>query len=264
MKKIFSPLVFLVFASAAFSQKANDVFYVFKSDWSSAKDINEATYFMQVQRENDTTFVCRYYRKFGSMEKQETYSDADLTIPNGLFVWYNAAGKIDTIGEVIKGKKDGNWDYYTDSANVQARDVFENGKRIKTVNYKKGKEYYADGTVKDIEKEKETDSTQDKHVYVKAEYPGGEKGWMKYLVKNMQNPERFQQIAKNACTVIVLFSINKEGEPMDIQLGQSCEWSADSEAIKIVKNGGKWTPATIDGRKVIYRQKQSITFQVSQ
>jgi protein TonB len=37
-----------------------------------------------------------------------------------------------------------------------------------------------------------------------------------------------------------------------------------AEAVRVIQQGPKWLPATINGGKVIYRQKQSITFMVSQ
>jgi periplasmic protein TonB len=36
------------------------------------------------------------------------------------------------------------------------------------------------------------------------------------------------------------------------------------EAVRVIKKGPAWTPAVQNGRNVIYRQKQSITFQVSE
>src|SRR4051812_15713576 len=80
--KILSLVCLCVFQFSTISslkaQKGNDdAIYVFKEDWSSAKNFDEATYFMQVTKDNDTTFVCRYYNKFGPMVKQESYFDAD-------------------------------------------------------------------------------------------------------------------------------------------------------------------------------------------
>jgi hypothetical protein len=100
--KIFSIFCISIFQLAIIyplkAQKQNDAFYVFKKDWSGAKNLDEAAYFMQVLKETDTTYVCRYYNKSGPMAKQESYLDEDLTIPNGRFCWYNINGDLDSIG----------------------------------------------------------------------------------------------------------------------------------------------------------------------
>lgn len=262
MRKLVVLLLFTLMAPGVFAQKKDEVFYVFKKDWSATKDINEAAYFMQIVKQDDTTFVCRYYQKFGPMVKQESFKDSDLNVPNGFFAWYNIKGNIDSSGDVENGKKAGAWRFYLDSTSPQVVIYFEGGKRTKTVNYQAKKEYYADGTVKDIDDNKDT--TDEKHEYVQAKYPGGVNAWTKYLQKNMKVPDRFIDITRNgACSVMVAFIIDKEGQPGEIELLKSCEWSADTEAMRVIKDGGVWLPATIDGRKVIYRQKQSLAFSVS-
>ena len=263
MNRIFSITVSIfLLVQHAKAQITNDVFYVFKNDWSPAKDLNSATYFMQTVRENDTTFYCRYYQKFGAMVKQECFRDADLTMPNGLFIWYNKTGWMDSSGTVKNGIKDGWWYKYDDTAGIIRKTYYQDAKKVETLDFLLKKEIYTDGTIKEIEDKK--DSGENKHVYVAASYPGGAKGWSNYLVKNLNTPERFQNIIRNGSgNVVISFVVNKEGNPDGLTITKSCEWSADAEVFRIIRAGGKWTPATIDGEKVVYRQKQSITFQVS-
>jgi protein TonB len=217
---------------------------------------------MQIIPENDTTYYCRYYQKLGPMVKEECYKDSDLTVPQGMFTSYHSDGWIESSGYVKGGKKDGIWYKYGDSAKVVAKSFFDSGKWVKTVDYLAKKESYPDGVTKDIEEKK--DSSEEKHVYVKAEYPGGEKAWSKYIVDNLITPDRFQNIIRSgACGVVVLFSVGTNGGTQDLQLAKSCEWSADAEVFKLIKGAVGWMPASKDGQKVIYRQKQLITFQVT-
>ncbi|HWB27053.1 MAG TPA: energy transducer TonB [Chitinophagaceae bacterium] len=263
MKKTIFPVLFTMLATGIFAQKKDDAFYIFKEDWSAADNINDCVYFMQPVKDNDSTFICRYYQKVGPLVRQESYLDADLTIPNGYFIWYNKGGTEDSAGYVKRGHKDGSWLLYNDSGSVQKEVIYDDGKLIKTINKREQKEYYPDGTVKEITQQ--TDTTAVKYVYAKAEYPGGINAWQKYLERNLHVPDRFNNLMHyGSCTVIVTFSIDKQGKVVDLQIGQSCEWSADAEALRVIKKGGDWLPASIDGRKVIYRQKQSLTFAINQ
>ena len=63
--------------------------------------------------------------------------------------------------------------------------------------------------------------------------------------------------------VVASFLITKEGKVDEVILMRSCEWSADLEVLKIFEDSPLWQPATQNGNKVIYRQKESFTFSVS-
>jgi len=41
-------------------------------------------------------------------------------------------------------------------------------------------------------------------------------------------------------------------------------YGCGAEAVRVIKKGPKWQPAIQNGRNVIYRQKQNITFEVTE
>ncbi len=259
MIKLFTAAILTLFVSKISAQKNDDVFYVFKQDWSTAADMKEATYFMHVTNENDSTYYCRYYQKLGPMVKQDCYKDAGLSIPNGRFAWYNATGRIDSTGYVFAGKKDGIWYRYYDSAKAQMAIYYEDGKRIKAIDYRNKKEYYPDGTEKVWQDD--GDLVFKSHSGVEPKYPGGPQAWAKFLTGNLRMPDRLMDISTDSSFVDnVSFLINEDGEPTDMFLQKSCEYTADAEVFRLITKGGNWIPATINGNKVIYRQTQSITF----
>lgn len=49
----------------------------------------------------------------------------------------------------------------------------------------------------------------------------------------------------------------------ELYLVKSCEWSADAEVFRVFKNVPKWIPAQQNGKPVIYRQKQALTYVVA-
>jgi len=261
MRKFIASATLIILAHCTYAQANDDVFYVFKKDWSPAQSLKDAAYFMQPLKQDDTTYICRYYQKLGPMVKQESYKDSNLTILNGQFMWYNAKGRLDSAGEVAEGRKDGTWAFYNDSAKPQRKVMYNHGAWEKTIDYTTNKEYYPDGRAAALNEEA-PDTIN--HLYVKAAYPGGADVWSKFLQRNLNVPDRFIDITQNGKgTVVVMFTIAKNGLVQDVGIFQSCEYSADTEAIRVIEHSGRWVPASIDGKNVLYRQQQSLTFSVS-
>jgi len=258
------------FSNNSLCQSGNYVEY-FKKDWSAAKDYDQATYFMHAVKENDTTYICRYYRKTGPMIKWETYKDEKLEIPNGRFAWYNAKGKLDSMGMVVNGRKDKNWYYgLDDSLHPKVEEYFENCKFQVRKNYVTRTITYSDGSTKsfaDIEREeKKKEIKEDTVIQVPAEFEGGIPGWSAYIAKNVVTPERLLSLVRGGTKAVVgiLFIVNKEGEIQDVFVKQSYEWSADLEAIRVIKTAPNWKPAIQNGKKVVYRHSQNISYHITE
>jgi len=253
LQKLLQPflvsLCSLLFLSA-FPQSKNESFYVYRADWSAAPSLDSCTYFMHEIKKSDSEFICRYYNKFGPMIKQESYKDADLTIPNGRFCWYNSKGKIDSCGLVKNFHKDGHWEYFMgDSMSFTYYDEYDNGKFIKRA-----------GAIKKDTAES-SDSLSVTIVQIEAQFNNGSKGWVKYLERNLENPPRFNSIfSPGRYTVTISFLVNKQGRTEDIYLKKSVEWSADKEVMDIIEKSPAWKPATVNGKPVYYRQTENISF----
>lgn len=255
--------LFLILYTSCFAQ--DGLFYAYTADWSNTTDLKEAAYFKHVIKE-DSSYVCRYYNLNGPLIRMESYSDKGLTRPVGRFAWYNEKGKIDSTGHVFDGKKDGYWMYFThpDSSNATVTEYYNLGKFEWRTDYLNKRTIYRDGSVIPFET-KQSDTTRP-FVFAQKEasFPRGVAGWKKYLERNLKTPGRFTQIIKGngRATVGVIFTVDKDGSISDVFLFKSAEWSVDTEAQRVIKNGPKWEPATQDGRVVKYRQRQSITFVV--
>lgn len=248
-------------------QNNKEAFFAFQEDWSLINDINKATFFMHRVKENDTTYVCRFYHTKGPMIRCETYKDANLETPHGRFAWYNKSGNIDSMGMVNNGKKDGYWEFRKPDGSMAISILFEKGSRVWTRNFSTNITTYADGRTVDLNSKAYKDSIA--AIYAQknskpAEFKGGVDGWIKYLEKNLQTPGRFKDIVGNGGTgkVIVGFTIDKEGKLHDAFIDHSIEWSVDMETLRVLRESPKWTPAYQNGQPVIYRHKQSITHAV--
>jgi hypothetical protein len=65
-------------------------------------------------------------------------------------------------------------------------------------------------------------------------------------------------------SVRVDFSIFIDGLVGDVDISQSIEFSADEEAKRMILTAGKWKPAAINGKPVVYRYRQPITMAIAE
>lgn len=102
-------------------------------------------------------------------------------------------------------------------------------------------------------------------VQIPAEFPGGVGGWMKYLQRNLNSSLPVDNGAPaGKYTVIVSFIVDKNGGISDVIAENDPGYGTKAEALRVITKGPNWKPAIQNGRAVIYRHKQSITFQVSE
>ena len=101
-------------------------------------------------------------------------------------------------------------------------------------------------------------------VQIAAEFPGGLPAWSKYLERNLNRDLPVENGAPpGKYTVIVSFIVSKTGDISEVAAENDPGYGTKAEAIRVITKGPKWKPAVQNGRNVIYRHKQSITFQVS-
>jgi protein TonB len=101
-------------------------------------------------------------------------------------------------------------------------------------------------------------------VQIPAEFPGGTSAWTRYLERNLNRDIPSDNGAPpNRYTVIVSFTVSKTGAISDVSAENDPGYGTKAEAIRVITKGPAWKPAVQNGRNVIYRHKQSITFVVS-
>ncbi len=264
LKNTLTIVILCTFYSIASAQNSAELFYIFNKDWSPAKDLKSATYFMQTKIENDTIYTCMYYQKNGPMVKWETFKDKNLQTPNGIFAWYNSRGDLDSSGMYLNGQKDQLWKLgFNYNGEPKITELYENGIFIKKTNYETKKVTLANGAEEQLLESMPKVSSSLKDI--PAKYPNGDiPGWLNYISANLKTPDRFVLISgpRSSGKVGVEFKIDTLGKVESIFIFKSREWSVDSEAVRIIKAGGNWIPAEEDGIKTSYRHRQKITFQV--
>ncbi len=99
---------------------------------------------------------------------------------------------------------------------------------------------------------------------IPASFPGNQKGWNEYLQKTLNANTPVDNGAPSGIyTVVVSFLVDKNGKISKVKAENNPGFGTAKEAISVIKNGPDWEPATIDGKPVVYRQRQSISFHVS-
>ena len=93
---------------------------------------------------------------------------------------------------------------------------------------------------------------------IQAEYPGGRSGWLRFLSRNFRYPE--EAFARNIQgQVIVKFQVDEKGRLKDL-FAVTGPKELTKEAIRVVKESGRWKPAQLNGEPVISEKTQIITF----
>lgn len=104
-----------------------------------------------------------------------------------------------------------------------------------------------------------------KTVQIMAKFPGGDAEWRKYLERNLNRDLPVENGAPPGnYTVVVSFLVDKDGHISEVKAENNPGYGTSDEAVRVIKKGPSWIPAVQNGRNVIYRQKQSITFQVAE
>ena len=101
-----------------------------------------------------------------------------------------------------------------------------------------------------------------KTVQIEAKFNGD---WSKYLQRNLNAEVPTENGAPAGdYSVVVSFLVDKDGNISEVQALNDPGYGTAAEAVRAIQRGPKWIPAIQNGRNVIYRQKQKITFHVEE
>ncbi len=100
-------------------------------------------------------------------------------------------------------------------------------------------------------------------VQVESKFEGGSEAWRNYLQRKLRvNTPVDNGAPPGRYTVVVSFIVDQEGRISEVRAENNPGFGTAQEAVRVIKTGPNWVPATQNGRKVKYRQRQSITFLV--
>jgi periplasmic protein TonB len=102
------------------------------------------------------------------------------------------------------------------------------------------------------------------HISKEAQFPSGRSGWTNFLTRSLRAdiPTENGAPAGRRYTVIVAFTVDKNGLVSNVKAENDPGYGMADEAVRVIKMSGKWIPAIQNDRPIAYRQRQSITFDV--
>ncbi len=112
---------------------------------------------------------------------------------------------------------------------------------------------------------KTEDYTKEFHTVQRmAQFPGGTEAWANFLRHNLRSEIPAESGAPaGSYTVNVSFLVDRNGNISEVKAISDPGYGAAAEAVRVIQRGPKWQPAEQNGRPVIYRQLQQITFVVA-
>lgn len=107
---------------------------------------------------------------------------------------------------------------------------------------------------------KETKTNADS---IPAAFPGGDAGWIEFLQRNLRpNVPVKKKAPAGIYTVVVSFLVGKDGSVYDVKVEKDPGFGTAEETLRVFDKSPNWIPASLHGKPVVYRQRQSVSFQV--
>lgn len=108
------------------------------------------------------------------------------------------------------------------------------------------------------------------NVEVEAGFTGGDDGWRKFLMANLEMNKISKKIkipkgeTEVKETVIVKFIVSINGTISNVSVeNEDCHKLFKAEAIRVITSSPPWIPAQQNGRKVNAYRRQPITFLIT-
>ena len=87
-------------------------------------------------------------------------------------------------------------------------------------------------------------------------YPGGHAAMERFFVANLRYPDGEEGINGK---IIIQFAVDTFGNVINIKISKGICHELDQEAIRLIRLLKGWTPATLNGRKIVYYLTQPFT-----
>ena len=157
--------------------------------------------------------------------------------------WFDN-GNISSAGFVVNYSNYGTWKYYHKNGQVSFKKTYQNKVVVDKQYFNESGEIIIDTTNKDRD----------------AAFPGGNKAWVKYLLKQIYFPSQFKIVNADQAVVVVNFTINEDGKLEDVEVSTPFYPDFDKIAKNAIMKCPGWLPAINDNRKVKSMMRQPITF----
>lgn len=246
--KLFLLFCFSIFNLLSYSQDKNK-FYALDASLQETV-LDSSVYLLWVHEIEDSNWQFDYYRTWGPLVKSQTFADREGSVLNGRTSIYNTYGNLDSTGIFSYNKKNGPFIKYIslskDSILESKHYDYKNDSLIKMVNEMDNLKKQAPG---------------DTSVWVSRDTPIKDSSWAEFLSVNIKYPERAR--SKNIQgAVYISFHVNVKGDVNHAYIKKSAEYSLDQEALRLIKDSGKWYPDVINGIQIQSEKTKPVNFKL--
>jgi len=244
-------IVVIIFSISVFAVKGQDKVSVkyYDSLWKPAS-AEKAVYYTE-------------YEKAGNYFKGTSYyKNTSHLLGRGFFI------------DTIDYKRIGTMINYYESGELKDSSIYDNtGTALKEYSfYKSGKIYkqsildeHTYGLKVYMFTENGKHIADSSYTQVPAQFNGGLQEWSKYLGEHLNSDIPAKKNAPaGKYTVVVLFIVDLNGYVINVEAENDPGYGTKQEAIRVIRKAPRWHPAIKNGKPVIYRHRQSITFVVSE
>lgn len=162
--------------------------------------------------------------------------------------WFDN-GNVSSTGRYTAGRKaNGTWQFFHKNGKPASLEIYTNGVLI-------SKQYF-DETGNNIF----DTSVEDRP----AEFPGGKKGWDKFMQKHLYIPGNLEFTNNEIATVVVTFIVDEDGNIQNVETIIPFYPDLDEIVENTVKKFPKWLPAISHNRCIQSTMQTAITFELKQ
>ena len=255
--------VFLTLFASLFSAKSQEVKQNLLNRYFEVTTVEKEAFFYRLSQPYKGYWVYTDYDSKSRIVRTGYFTDSNFTTPIGphAFFW---EGKPIYKGRYADGKPSGYWYFYNSKGVVydSLHYVVKTAKEANNLLIEKNDEAEKNKTAQ-LQNEHMTKDSSVVFATVEKEaaFPGGDKGWSKYLTKQLSMPDLIMAINRpQRMTVEVQFVVCTDGEVCSVEAINSSSPLLDIMAVNAIRKGPKWEPAFQNNKNVKAWRRQKISF----
>lgn len=233
MRKFILSLLLLFISQFVFAQSSDTTW--FTKTWEKTTKENGYYYRTVTSDAQGGLLHVKDFFASGELQMEGYYTSLDPEMKEGTFIWWHKNG--------VKQREC----LFQNNAMVKLTEWDENGSQtahkevVNVVTYVDGKPVY-----------------EPKYLEAAPRYAGKE-GFFEYLKANVKYPAEAVRAGIGG-KVIIGFVVTKKGKIKHVEVVQGVHPAIDSEALRVIKEMPRWTPALQDGKPVDTNMNLPISF----
>ncbi|MCC6938486.1 MAG: energy transducer TonB [Flavobacteriales bacterium] len=190
----------------------------------------KATFYREVTGKEGDLFMAKTYSMDGKVKVEGSYTDAQLTIPHGSFVFYHPNGRLESRGEYVNGLKTGIWERFDAWGQELAEKIYD-PEPLANI------------------------------VYTRAQtMPQYKEGDEKALVRYVKSKVDASSERRVKGTYMSTFVVEKDGSLSEVKVVEGQDDQIGEHVVNAIRSTAPWVPGNEKGQPVRVRMKVPVQF----